>query len=65
MPAPPIVLTTDFGPASAYVGVMKGVILGINPSATVVDLTHQIPPQDVTQAAFVLGTSHRFFPHQS
>jgi hypothetical protein len=65
MTAPPIVLTTDFGPASAYVGMMKGVILGINPSATVVDLTHQIQPQDVTQAAFVLGTSHRFFPHQS
>jgi hypothetical protein len=65
MTAPPIILTTDFGPASAYVGMMKGVILGINPSATVVDLTHQIQPQDVTQAAFVLGTSHRFFPHQS
>jgi hypothetical protein len=65
MVAPPIVLTTDFGPASAYVGMMKGVILGINPSAIVVDLTHQIQPQDITQAAFVLGTSHRFFPHQS
>jgi S-adenosylmethionine hydrolase len=65
MVAPPIVLTTDFGPASAYVGMMKGVILGINPSAIIVDLTHQIQPQDVTQASFVLGTSYRFFPHGS
>lgn len=62
MAAPPIVLTTDFGTADAYVGVMKGVILTINPTATIVDLTHQILPQDISQAAFVLGTSHRFFP---
>jgi S-adenosylmethionine hydrolase len=44
---------------------MKGVILGINPSAIIVDLTHQIQPQNITQAGFVLGTSHRFFPHGS
>ena len=57
----PIVLTTDFGLDDPYVGVMKGVVAGINPSAQVIDLTHQIRPQNVRQAAFVLGTSYRFF----
>ena len=59
---PPIVLTTDFGLSDAYVGVMRGVILGINPRASIVDLTHQIGPQNVQQAAFVLGASYRYFP---
>lgn len=58
----PIVLTTDFGLADPFVGVMKGVMLGINPAATIIDLTHQIRPQNLRQAAFVLGTSYRFFP---
>jgi hypothetical protein len=58
----PIVLTTDFGLADPYAGVMKGVVLRINPRATVIDLTHQIQPQNVRQAAFVLGASYRFFP---
>ena len=58
----PVVLTTDFGLDDPYVGVMKGVILGINPGATLVDLTHNIQPQNVSQAAFVLGNSYRFFP---
>ena len=60
--SPPIVLTTDFGLSDPFVGVMKGVVLSINPRATVIDLTHQIQPQNVSQAAFVLGTTHRFFP---
>ena len=59
---PPIVLTTDFGTSDPYVGVIKGVILTINPQATIVDLTHQIQPQNLQQASFILGTSHRFFP---
>ncbi len=58
----PIVLTTDFGLADPFVGVMKGVVLGINPLARLIDLTHQIQPQSIPQAAFVLGASHRFFP---
>ena len=61
----PIVLTTDFGLSDPYVGVMRGVILNINPQATIVDLTHQVLPQNITQAAFVLGTSYRFFPPES
>ncbi len=42
-----ITLITDFGVGDEYVGVMKGVILSINPSVTIVDITHQISPQDV------------------
>ena len=62
MDSPPIVLTTDFGAADPYAGVMKGVILRISPGATVVDLTHQVQPQNVRQAAIILGASYRFFP---
>ena len=58
----PIVLTTDFGLADPYVGVMKGVILGINPRAAIIDLTHQVRPQNLVQASFILKTSHSFFP---
>lgn len=62
---PPIVLTTDFGASDAYVGVLKGVILRINPQAHILDLTHQIQPQNVAQAAFMLGVSWRFFPQDT
>jgi S-adenosylmethionine hydrolase len=61
----PIILTTDFGTADVYVGIMKGVILTINPKATIVDLTHQIQPQNIRQAAFILRASLRFFPPQA
>ena len=47
-----ITLTTDFGTGSPYVAAMKGVILSINPSAAIVDLTHEIPARDVRQAAW-------------
>ncbi len=59
---PLITLTTDFGTTDTYVGVMKGVMLRINPNALVVDLTHQVGPQNVAQGAFLLGTSYRYFP---
>jgi S-adenosylmethionine hydrolase len=62
---PPIVLTTDFGASDSYVGVMKGVILRINPQAHLLDLTHPIQPQNVAQAAFMLGVSWRYFPQGS
>ena len=65
MVAPPIVLTTDFGAASPYAGVLHGVVLRINPFATVVDLAHQIQPQNVGQASFILGINYRFFPEGS
>ncbi|MSQ40502.1 MAG: hypothetical protein EXR55_02345 [Dehalococcoidia bacterium] len=62
MPAPVIALLTDFGTADAYVASMKGVILGICPDAAIVDVTHEIAPQNVPQAAFVLHTAYRYFP---
>lgn len=56
-----IVLLTDFG-ESEYVGVMKGVILSIDPSAHIVDLTHSISPQSVREAAWILLKSYTYFP---
>ncbi len=57
-----IALLTDFGTRDHYVGVMKGVILSINPHATIVDISHDVAPQDVTSAYFLLKNSHRYFP---
>ncbi len=57
-----IVLLTDFGLQDVYVGVMKGVIYTINPSVTLVDLTHEIPRQNILAASFALQESVPFFP---
>ncbi len=57
-----ITLTSDFGLHDAYVAIMKGVILGIAPDTTFVDITHVISPQDVMEAAFVLKNSIPYFP---
>jgi S-adenosylmethionine hydrolase len=57
-----ISLLTDFGTADYFVGAMKGVILSINPKAVVVDLTHEIPPQDVRAGAFTLAAACVSFP---
>lgn len=57
-----ITLTTDFGTSDAYVGAMKGVILGINPNVQVVDITHSVPPQDIHEAAFLIHSAYRYFP---
>lgn len=59
---PIITLTTDFGQADGYVGTMKGVILGIAPEARIVDISHDIEPQNVRQAAYVLSTATPYFP---
>jgi S-adenosylmethionine hydrolase len=61
-PIPIVTLTTDFGTADGYVGTMKGVILGVVPSAQLVDISHEIRPQDVRQTAYVLYTAYPFFP---
>jgi len=58
---PLITLTTDFGGDSPYVAAMKGVILGLNPQAQLINLSHQIPPQDVHFAAFFLRASVPYF----
>ncbi len=60
-----IVLMTDFGLTNPFVGVMKGVILGISPNSRMVDLTHDISPQDVAEAGFILKTSYFYFPQGS
>lgn len=60
-----ITLITDFGAQDEYAGVMKGVILSINRNARIVDITHQIEPQDVVGAAITLNASFRYFPKGS
>jgi len=60
-----ITLTTDFGLSDAYVAAMKGVILGINPAAALVDISHNIRPRNVAGAAFVLSTAYSFFPERT
>jgi S-adenosylmethionine hydrolase len=62
MADPIITLTSDFGDGSPYVAAMKGVILDINPAARIVDLSHQIPPQDLPYAAFFLASTIPYFP---
>jgi hypothetical protein len=57
-----VTLLTDFGTVDWFVGVMKGVIAGLAPTSTIIDLTHQIPPGDIRAGAFALATSYRFFP---
>jgi len=59
---PSITLLTDFGSRDAFVGIMKGVMLGINTSVSFVDLSHAIPPQDVLAGALVLRSVVPFFP---
>jgi S-adenosyl-L-methionine hydrolase (adenosine-forming) len=59
---PVITLTTDFGEDSPYVAAVKGVLLGVNPDARLLDLSHQIPPQDLRHAAFFLASALPYFP---
>lgn len=59
---PVIALLSDFGSRDHYVGTMKGVMLGICPDATLIDITHDIAPHDVLDAALELAAAYRFFP---
>lgn len=60
-----ITLTTDFGTDDAYLAAMKGVILEINPGATIVDISHSIEPQNIRQGAFVFSTAYTYFPQDT
>lgn len=60
-----ITLTTDFGSSSPYVAAMKGVILSINADARIVDITHDIPPQDIRAGAIALAETAIRFPSDS
>lgn len=59
---PVVALLTDFGVRDHYAGTMKGVVLSICPDATLVDVSHDVPPHDVLTAALELAASYRFFP---
>ena len=58
-------MTTDFGYEDPFAGVMKGVIYTINPQAIIVDLTHNIAPQNIREAAFIIGMNYHYFPKES
>jgi len=62
MTSPLLVFTTDFGLTDPYAGVMKGVALTINPDLRLIDLTHQVSPQNIAQGSFLLGNNYRYFP---
>lgn len=64
-PGPLMTFTTDFGTRDGYVGAMKGVALRICPEARLVDISHEIPPQDLLHAARVLEDSTLWFPEES
>ena len=57
-----ITLLTDFGTTDSYVAELKGVLLGIAPHATLVDVTHAVPPGDVRAGAYLLGRVWHRFP---
>lgn len=57
-----ITLTTDFGLQDVYVGIMKGVIANINPNVNVIDLSHEISPQNITAGRFCLMNAIPYFP---
>jgi len=60
--SPVITLLTDFGTADYFVAAVKGVILTSNPLVSIVDITHEVPPQDIESGAFTLLTCYRDFP---
>ncbi len=60
-----ITLTTDFGTADGFVGAMKGVILSLAPHATLIDITHDIPPHDIRAGTFALETATAHFPRDA
>jgi S-adenosylmethionine hydrolase len=63
MERPPVItMTTDFGQYDGYVGTMKGVIHTLLPDAKVVDISHEVAPQQINEGAFILYRAYRYFP---
>ena len=62
MPNPIITLTTDYGTDDHLVGVLKGVILKINPDVTIVDITHGVTPFDLLDGAMAIANAYPYFP---
>ncbi len=65
LPVRVITLLTDFGTTDYFVGAVKGVILSVNPHALLVDITHDVTPHDIEEAAFTLLAAHSAFPKGS
>src|ERR1043166_7315377 len=65
MPTPILTLTTDFGLSDHYVGVMKGVILGICPQAQIVDISHEITPHEIHEGGYLIAQAWRYFPKKT
>jgi S-adenosylmethionine hydrolase len=65
MRKPILTLTTDFGLADHYVGVMKGMILGICPQAQIVDITHEVTAFEIAEGAFTIAQAYRYFPKKT
>jgi S-adenosylmethionine hydrolase len=62
MARPVIALLSDFGTRDHYAGTMKGVALGICPDATLVDISHDVPPHDVMAGSLELAAAYKYFP---
>src|SRR5579859_4043465 len=62
---PVVALLTDFGLRDGYVGIMKGVIAAITSGVHIIDITHDIAPQNIASGAWTLATSYRYFPKQT
>lgn len=62
MSRPVVALISDFGTVDHYVGSMKGVVVGICPDASLVDITHHIEPHDIRTGALELAASYKYFP---
>ena len=60
-----ITLLTDFGLKDPYVGIMKGVILSINPDVTIIDITHDVCPQDIREGAFIMKEYYPYFKSET
>jgi len=65
MSRPLLTLLTDFGNADYFVGAVKGAILSICRDAQIVDITHDLPPQDIAAGAFTLLAAYKSFPAQT
>jgi hypothetical protein len=65
MTRPVITLTTDFGLSDHFVGVMKGVILGVQPAAQLIDISHGVEPYDIAGGAFTIAQAYRYFPRKT
>lgn len=63
--SPVIALLTDFGRVDHYVATVNGVVLSINPSATIVDISHDVQPQNIRQAGYLLWAAYKFFPNDT